>query len=124
MNDFYTSNIMLLLSLTFKTSSQSSVLESYLLDASAQTLPSPSSLQQTPDSEESLRVPLYRAVVFRSYEIDDSVEERESELVKVGAGSEDGGAMKLSGSVEEEMGEDLSKDVFVEREEGSRGRHG
>ena len=43
--------------------------------------------------------------------------------MKEGAGSKDGGAMGLSRSVEEEMGEDLSKDVFVEREEGSRRGH-
>jgi len=53
-----------------------------------------------------------------SCEIDDPVEERESEEVEGGAGSH-GGSIELS-SVEEEVSEDLSKDVFIEGEERER----
>jgi len=45
---------------------------------------------------------------------------RKAEEVKGGAGSEDGGSVELSRSVEEEMGKDFSKDVFVEGEERER----
>ena len=59
-----------------------------------------------------------------SCEIDDSVKERESEEVKGGAGSKDGGSVELPRSVEEEVSKDFSKDVLVEGEEGSRSGHG
>jgi len=58
---------------------------------------------------------------LRSCEIDDPVEERESKEVEGGTGSEDGGSVELSArSVEEEVGQDFSKGVFVEGEESDR----
>jgi len=43
-------------------------------------------------------------------------------VVEGGAGSKDGGSVELPRSVEEEVSEDFSKDVLVEREE-SKGGH-
>jgi len=55
-----------------------------------------------------------------SEEIDDPVKKRESEEVKGGARSEDGGSVELARSVEEEVGEDFREDVLIEGEEGAR----
>ena len=55
-----------------------------------------------------------------SCEIDDPVEGRESEEVEGGAGSKDGGSVELSRSIEEEVGENFSKGVFVEGEKSDR----
>jgi len=55
-----------------------------------------------------------------SRDIDDPVEERESKEVEGGTGSEDGGSVELSRSIEEEVGENFSKGVFVEGEKSDR----
>lgn len=50
---------------------------------------------------------------FVPRQVDDGIEERESELVESRAGSEDGGEMGSRGSIDEEDAEDHAKDIGV-----------
>ena len=57
-----------------------------------------------------------RGSILNGCEVDDSVEERESDEVEEQAGTEDGSSLRSDGG-EEEVGEDFVKNVVREREE-------
>ena len=79
-------------------------------------LPSPSLRRQKPSLGEQVGPILGEGfLVLGFYELDDSVEEREAELVEEGAGLKNGGSVSSSRSVEEEMDGDFSSTSLLRK---------